>query len=92
MGDPQYRGQAWRDVTVHVLERDGWVCQLCGAPIPRHARARDPRRGVADHVVAVSAGGAWHDPANLRAAHYGCNAARANQGRHRISYPVRRAW
>jgi 5-methylcytosine-specific restriction endonuclease McrA len=91
---PQYRGQRWRTLRLHVLERDGWVCQLCFEPIDPHARARTARAPVVDHIIPVSAGGAWHDPTNLRAAHWGCNGARANNGRKARApvYPFPRRW
>ena len=49
--------QRWRAVRRHVLERDGRVCQGCGAQL-----------GLAecDHIKPVSQGGAEFDPANLQ--------------------------
>ncbi len=63
------RGSRWRKVRALVLERDGYVCWLCGLP----------GANSADHVLPVSRGGATHDPANLRAAHYSCNSKRGNR-------------
>jgi 5-methylcytosine-specific restriction endonuclease McrA len=88
---PQYRGKAWAEIRRYVLERDGWVCQICKGAIDPHARARTPRAPVVDHVIACSAGGAWHDPANLRAAHHSCNSALVNRSRRR-QYPLPRQW
>lgn len=96
MADAVYNQRQWQQVTLQVLERDGWVCQLCGKPIPRHGLGpRDPLLGVADHVVATRAGGAWFDLRNLRAAHYGCNRRRALDAVRRRGgkvYPVPRSW
>lgn len=58
-----------------VLERDGWMCHLCGEGIPEDAIYPDPLYGTADHVVTVLAGGS-DDPDNLRAAHFRCNTVR----------------
>ena len=96
-----YSSQRWREVTAAVLDRDGWICQLCGERIPRHVRARDPLQGVADHITPADAGGDWYELGNLRAAHYGCNSARATRQRHqrarlgrarRRRYPPQRRW
>jgi 5-methylcytosine-specific restriction endonuclease McrA len=90
---PQYRGQRWRALRLTVLERDRWICQLCHEPIDPYARAQSSGAGVVDHITPVSAGGAWHDLANLRAAHVRCNTARANTGRGaHLPYPLPRRW
>lgn len=94
MAHPAYRGRRWITVRAAVLERDGWRCQLCGEPIdPYLPPGSHDDAGTADHIIPVLAGGAWHDPANLRAAHVRCNRARANATRHRRRrYPTPRAW
>jgi 5-methylcytosine-specific restriction endonuclease McrA len=58
--------RAWRKVRAQVLDRDGWTCQLCGAP------ATD-----ADHFQTVSDGGG-NEPSNLRALCAGCNRSNPN--------------
>lgn len=63
------RGSRWRRVRAMVLERDGYVCWLCGLP----------GANSVDHVLPVSKGGATHDPANLRSAHFSCNSKRGNK-------------
>jgi 5-methylcytosine-specific restriction endonuclease McrA len=95
VADPVYRGR-WAQVRRHVLDRDGWVCQLCGAPIDPHARPRSAMSASVDHVVPASAGGDWWEPGNLRAAHLVCNSVRANRSRSRPAprrrYDPPRAW
>jgi 5-methylcytosine-specific restriction protein A len=49
---------------LQVLERDGHVCQLCGAPA-----------NTVDHIVRVVDGGT-DDPSNLRALCRSCNSSR----------------
>lgn len=96
MAHPAYRGRRWSTVRLEVLERDAWRCALCGGDIDRHARpGSTDTAGTADHIVPVLAGGAWWDLSNLRAAHVGCNRARANKTRHRRRprrYPPPGGW
>lgn len=60
-----------RAATVHpvsfprILERDGYVCHLCGGPV-------DPDDLDFDHVVPLSKGGA-HSEENIRVSHRTCN-------------------
>lgn len=61
-----------------VLERDGWVCQLCSEPIDREAHYLDDWSATVDHIVPQSKGGT-HEPENLRACHRWCNAVRGNE-------------
>lgn len=61
--------RAWRRVRALVLARDGRVCRMdpeCHAPAT-----------TVDHVVPLSQGGAFLDPANLRAA---CPAHNSSAG------------
>lgn len=60
-----------------VLERDGWVCQLCLLPIYKE-KPRTRWAPSADHITPLSKGG-QNALYNLRAAHYGCNSARGNR-------------
>jgi len=52
-----------------VLDRDGNVCQV-RLPVGTLTAT------VVDHVVPWRLGGAWYDPANLRASCVPCNASR----------------
>lgn len=76
--------RSWRKLRAYVLARDGRLCQvpdgdgrLCLAPA-RHV----------DHIKPRSAGGAFLDPANCRAA---CEACNLRRGAARPPKP-RRAW
>jgi hypothetical protein len=56
-----------------VLDRDGWMCGLCGESIDGSVRWPDPASPSIDHITPVSRGGS-HSMANLQAAHLGCNS------------------
>lgn len=55
-----------------VLERDGWVCRLCGFLIDRSLSYPDPMSQSVDHRIPLIAGGE-HSMANCQAAHLICN-------------------
>ena len=56
-----------------IFARDGWICGICDQPIDSTLRSPDPDSASIDHVVPLSAGGD-DTPANVQAAHYGCNS------------------
>jgi hypothetical protein len=58
-----------------ICERDGWMCWICRKEIDRQLLPPHRHAGTADHVVPISKGGS-DDEANLRAAHFSCNARR----------------
>jgi 5-methylcytosine-specific restriction endonuclease McrA len=76
------KGRPWvrisRQVIAHAIEH-GTPCPRCGKPLdpagtwpPRH-----PLSPSVDHRVPLSVDPSRaHDPSNLRAMHYGCNASR----------------
>jgi hypothetical protein len=65
----------WR----RICARDGWVCWICKGRIdPSKVPSRHRRAPSVDHVIPVGAPDWSDDDANLRAAHYGCNATRGN--------------
>ena len=74
---PQPRVNSWipSDIRLDVLERDGWVCGLCGLAIQRELQHPDPMSASIDHVIARAHGGS-HDWTNLRASHLACNVRR----------------
>lgn len=61
-----------------VLERDGYVCQLCGEPTDRSVTYPHPDYPVVDHRVPLARGGA-HEPSNWQTAHNRCNAAKGDR-------------
>lgn len=56
-----------------IMERDGWVCHLCGGNIDRSLRALCGEYGTVDHIIPVSLGGS-HTMDNVAAAHLSCNS------------------
>lgn len=70
---PAYRGP-WRKVRRQVLERDNHTCQLrlpgCTAVAV-----------TVDHIQPIALGGAWWEPANLRASCFKCNIAAGHKTR-----------
>ncbi|RXZ51873.1 HNH endonuclease [Agromyces binzhouensis] len=60
-----------------VLERDGYVCQICQLPTDPNAHPIDDTYPVLDHHSAVAWGGG-DDIANLRTAHRWCNEWKAD--------------
>ncbi len=73
MGGDELKSYRWQRARLKVLERDGWICWLCGLPIDRDAPARSRWGASVDHSVPRSKGGNLLDPGNLRACHHGCN-------------------
>ncbi|WP_353809652.1 HNH endonuclease [Agromyces sp. SYSU T00194] len=61
-----------------VLERDAFVCWLCGDPTEPGASPDSGRYPTLDHVVPRARGGS-DDPGNLRAAHALCNARKGTR-------------
>lgn len=62
-------GWDWQRTVKRILERDGYVCHLCGLPIAEG-------EGTADHVISLARGG--HDgDSNLASAHRSCNQSKA---------------
>lgn len=62
-----------------VLERDRWVCGICGEKIQKDAAWPDVRSASIDHVVPLSKGGD-HSMANCQASHLGCNVSKKAAG------------
>lgn len=61
-----------------IFERDDWTCMLCGLPIRRGEVAPHPQSPSIDHVVPLARGGT-HEPANVQAAHFLCNALKGDR-------------
>ena len=61
-----------------IFERDAWKCGVCGEDIDPQLRFPDSGSPSIDHIVPVSHGGD-DTPANVQAAHLGCNSGRGNR-------------
>ena len=61
-----------------IFERDGWTCQLCQEPIDPELRHPDSGFASIDHILPLSLGGD-DIPANVQAAHLGCNLSKHNR-------------
>lgn len=62
--------RAWRKLRLEVLDRDRWVCQLCGNPISRNLKFPDPKSASVHHTKGKRDG---DNPDDLVAAHLDCN-------------------
>jgi 5-methylcytosine-specific restriction protein A len=60
-------GYKWQRLRKHILERDHYLCQVCGRPTGRS--------GNVDHIVAKSKGGT-DDPDNLQTLCHGCHSSK----------------
>lgn len=59
-----------------IFDRDGWICQLCLAPIDWNRSGRDPLAPALDHRIPLKHGG-MHTRENAQAAHFACNSRKA---------------
>lgn len=57
----------WHRLRAYVLERDKWVCHICGG-----------KANSVDHIIPVSAGGS-HSLENLSAACFLCNSRKKDK-------------
>lgn len=74
-----YRSPQWSRVRLLVLERDGYQCRVRGPKCKRKATE-------ADHIIPWRDGGAWFEPANLRASCDWCNTWRANRQKNQLGW------
>jgi 5-methylcytosine-specific restriction endonuclease McrA len=83
--DARKRGAFVADVSPEVIyERDQWQCHLCGGAIDKTAQVPHPLAPTIDHVIPLAKGGT-HEPDNVAAAHFLCNATKGD--RHVIALP-----
>jgi hypothetical protein len=68
---PKVRHNARR----RVFERDGWICQLCHAPIDSELAFPHPGFATVDHRDPDGP----HDPSNWQAAHLACNVSKGRK-------------
>ena len=62
-------------VNAEIFERDGWVCQLCDAPVDCLLSYPDPGSASLDHIMPLSRGG-HHVRSNVQLAHLFCNLSK----------------
>jgi HNH endonuclease len=65
------------EVRTMYARRDGWLCALCGLPIPG-SNTDDAVNLSIDHIVHESKGGTDY-PSNVRATHQNCNNPRGDE-------------
>lgn len=58
-----------------LMERDNWLCGVCGGRIPKDAKWPDPLFGSIDHVLPIARGGR-HTWDNVQPAHLFCNMSK----------------
>lgn len=77
--DARMRGAFVSEVSPHeVYERDQWTCHLCAEPLDRDAQVPHPLAPTIDHVIPLARHGT-HEPSNVKAAHFLCNATKRDQ-------------
>ncbi len=79
-----YNHRCWPTLRLMILRRDGYQCQVHG---PRCTHVANE----CDHIEPWLDGGAWFNPANLRAACTACNKGRRNQP-HKYDTTPSRTW
>jgi hypothetical protein len=67
-------------------DQDGWLCWLCGDPVPQKAKPNDPNQAVADQVTPAAKGDRGRGL--VRLAHKRCNDLRKGRPPS-ISWPQR---
>jgi 5-methylcytosine-specific restriction endonuclease McrA len=89
MGDAYVgrRGKPYRKLCAQVRARRD-PCALCGHPIDYDAPPRTRWSFSLEHVVSLAHGGSLLDPANVTAAHYGCNSRRGGRTRRHRPEPA----
>lgn len=63
--------------TLEIAERDGWVCHICGSSVIRDEWSIDHIVPLKPRDPSVEPG--HHTRANVKLAHFRCNAARGNR-------------
>lgn len=74
------RSNHWRrKVRPFILNRDNWMCHLCGKPIDPSFKSPHPLSASVDHIRGVGTG---FDERYLRAAHLRCNLKQGDPTAH----------
>lgn len=61
-----------------IYQRDRYTCRLCGKRLAMTKFAPHPKSPSIDHIIPLSQGGT-HEPANVQAAHFICNARKSDR-------------
>ena len=61
----------------YIYRRDRYRCQLCGKPLAMSESVPHPNAPTLDHVIPLARGGT-HEPSNVQAAHFLCNASKGD--------------
>jgi 5-methylcytosine-specific restriction endonuclease McrA len=72
------KARRWQRIRKQVIALHGWVCHLCGRPIPFQSDPSDPDALTFDHLKPKVDGGG-RSVANLRPAHKICNNLRGDK-------------
>ncbi len=62
----------------YIFDRDKWICQLCKKRIYKKYVGHHPKAPSIDHQIPLELGGP-DTPANVTAAHFGCNSAKRSR-------------
>ena len=76
-----YRTRRWRSLRRVIFKRDDWRCVLCG----RAGRLE------CDHMRAITDGGSWFDPDNLRSICRTCHIAETRERTSKVRLSKARA-
>lgn len=63
---------------LEILERDGYICQICGGGVLPFVDVYHPLYPNIDHIVPIARGGA-HAASNLQTTHRGCNTSKGTK-------------
>jgi 5-methylcytosine-specific restriction protein A len=87
-----YSSRTWRAMRLQILERDQYVCMICGLPtIPGSPTVG--MRPVVDHIVPLRVRPeSALDPDNLRASHGSCNSSRVSKKPPNVSWEPAVPW
>lgn len=77
--DPAFERAIYKETRAHVLDRNGFTCQMCGA-VAGEPHPYDPTRKTRLHIghIKDKSQGGTDDPSNLRALCSVCNEGASN--------------
>jgi 5-methylcytosine-specific restriction endonuclease McrA len=63
---------------LEILERDGYICQICGGGVLPFVGVYHPLYPNIDHIIPIARGG-LHTASNLQTTHRGCNTSKGTK-------------